>query len=231
MWFVIFIIVLALLFYFTGIKPARYWEDRGIPSLKPWPYVGNLAEVLFRKRNAAYVIDETYRAFSENRYCGFYNLNVPSLMLCDPELIKKITVKEFETFPQHRPFLPQDTDPLWSKNLFAMRGGERWQDMRSTLSPSFTSSKMRMMFELMKDCSKQFSNYYLNKNGMVTVEFKDAFTRFANDVIATTAFGVTCNSLENKENEFYIMGKRVATFTGLRGMLFLIHAISPTISK
>ncbi|KAF2903347.1 hypothetical protein ILUMI_02843 [Ignelater luminosus] len=231
MWLIIFIIALAILFYYTGIKPTKYWKDRGIPCIEPWPYVGNFAEIVFKTRAAQHVVDDVYCAFPERRYCGVYNFNIPALMLRDPELIKKIMVKEFDTFAQHRSFIPEDVDPLWNKNMFAMKGGEKWQDMRSTLSPTFTSSKMKMMFELMKDCSKQFSNYHLKQNNMVTIEIKDAFTRFATDVIATTAFGITCNSLEHKDNEFYLMGKKISDFTGLRGLSFLIAAISPTLAK
>lgn len=103
--------------------------------------------------------------------------------------------------------------------------------MRSTLSPAFTGSKMRLMFKFMKECSKQFSDYYSKQNGTVTVELKDAFTRFTNDVIATTAFGITCDSLENRENEFYTMGKKVTDFTGWKILIFALHAMSPTISN
>lgn len=103
--------------------------------------------------------------------------------------------------------------------------------MRSTLSPSFTSSKMRIMFELMRECAKQFTGYFLKQGGTVTVQMKDAFTRFGNDVIGTTAFGVTCNSLENKENEFYLMGKELTNFTGIRALKFLLYTLSPTLMK
>jgi hypothetical protein len=33
--------------------------------------------------------------------------------------------------------------------------GQRWKDMRSTLSPAFTSSKMKTMFVLMSECCQQ----------------------------------------------------------------------------
>lgn len=140
---IIFFAALLVIFYFTGIKPTRYWKDHGIPSLKPWPYLGNLAKVAFRKRSIVHVTNDAYCAFPErrlvleiicnrylnlllhilnSRYCGFYSFGTPTLMLRDPELIKRILVKEFEKFSDRRPILPEDTDPLWNKNLFAMRG-------------------------------------------------------------------------------------------------------------
>ncbi|KAF2886705.1 hypothetical protein ILUMI_19468, partial [Ignelater luminosus] len=105
--------------------------------------------------------------------------------------------------------------------------------MRATLSPSFTSSKMRAMFGLITECTEQFVHYFQNGDTKIaTVEFKDAFTRFANDVIASTAFGITCDSLNDRENEFYIMGKEVTTFRGFwKNIKFLLLFIYPPLSK
>lgn len=91
--------------------------------------------------------------------------------------------------------------------------------MRSILSPAFTSSKMRSMYTLMTEVADQFIEHFLaeSKNGQpVTVEMKDVLTRYANDVIATTAFGIKTDSLKQKENEFYMYGKEATNFTGFR---------------
>lgn len=92
--------------------------------------------------------------------------------------------------------------------------GQKWRTMRPILSPSFTSSKMRSIFKLISECVENFNDYYLKKNqDIVEVEMKDSFTRFANDVIATTAFGVKIDSLKEQNNEFYTMGKEVTDFS------------------
>ncbi|KAJ8965320.1 hypothetical protein NQ314_004214 [Rhamnusium bicolor] len=132
----------------------------------------------------------------------------------DPELIKQVTVKDFDHFTDHRSFIPEGVDPLWSKNLFFLKG-QKWRDMRAILSPSFTSAKMRSMFLLMTECSENFVQHFLKKDEeIVTIEFKDVFTRFTNDVIATTAFGVKVDSLDQPNNEFYLMGKEATDFNG-----------------
>lgn len=43
-------------------------------------------------------------------------------MLRDPELIKELTVKEFDNFTDHRSFTDPDTDPIWGSNLFSLKG-------------------------------------------------------------------------------------------------------------
>lgn len=87
------------------------------------------------------------------------------------------------------------------------------------------------MFGLMKDCTKQLTDYFQRQDGIVTVEMKDTFSRFANDLIATTAFGITCDSLENPENEFFMMGKDVTDFTGFRSLIFFMNGFSSIFMK
>ncbi|KAJ8963927.1 hypothetical protein NQ314_005256, partial [Rhamnusium bicolor] len=55
------------------------------------------------------------------RYCGIFQLGHPILLIRDPELIKKITVKEFDSFSDHATFFDEEIDPFWGKNLFASR--------------------------------------------------------------------------------------------------------------
>ncbi|XP_074035467.1 cytochrome P450 9e2-like [Leptinotarsa decemlineata] len=93
--------------------------------------------------------------------------------------------------------------------------GKKWRVMRPILSPSFTSSKMRMMFELISECSENFIKHFHKKCSECTEgEMKSIFTRFTNDVIATTAFGVEVNSLEEPNNEFYLKGKEATDLNG-----------------
>lgn len=92
--------------------------------------------------------------------------------------------------------------------------------MRTILSPSFTSSKMKIMFELISETSEQFVNHFYKKSRQ-TVEMKDVFSRLANDIIATTAFGVKCDSIADPNNEFFLMGKEISDFSGFWKILRL----------
>lgn len=108
--------------------------------------------------------------------------------------------------------------------------------MRSTLSPSFTSSKMKQMFLLMSECGEMFANYYLNNpNETNKVHIQDCVTRYTNDMIASTAFGVKCDSLNYRNNEFYLMGKKATNFAGgwnaLKLMIALIQPKVATVKK
>lgn len=156
-------------------------------------------------------------------------------MIRDPELVKRITIKDFDHFVNHRPiFADLDGDKtFFGSSLFAMEN-ERWKDMRSTLSPVFTGKKMREMFRMMNKVaqesvqymSKQVNTNQDNGGGLkgLDMEMKEFVTRYTNDVIASTAFGLEVNSFVDKNNEFYIMGKKLtgtSFWQNIRFFLFL----------
>lgn len=151
-------------------------------------------------------------------------------MIKDPELIKQITIKDFDYFTDHRTIIPENVEPIWGKNLLSLKG-KRWKDMRAIVSPSFTSSKMKMMFKLINDCAENMTKYYLeNPQDGKSVEMKDILSRFTNDVIASTAFGVTCNSFAERKNEFYVMGKEATDLTSFKtGMKLLTCLFAPNL--
>lgn len=117
--------------------------------------------------------------------------------------------------------MSDDSDDLFANSLFLMRG-QRWREMRATLSPSFTGSKMRLMFELVTECADDVMKHFQRKveNGeKINVEMKDFFARYTNDVIASCAFGIKINSFTDPDNEFFVKGKKIANFGGPLGML------------
>lgn len=111
--------------------------------------------------------------------------------------------------------------------------GQKWKDMRATLSPSYTASKMRGMLELMKINAEQavrhMKSKIVDKTG-TDVELKDLFSRYANDVIASTAFGLKINSFEG-DNEFFKMGQVVTSFTTFETLKFFLISNFQTMSK
>jgi len=46
----------------------------------------------------------------------------------DPKLLKKLAVKDFDSFLDHRMFLSEEVDPLFGKALFSLRG-QKWKGL------------------------------------------------------------------------------------------------------
>ncbi|EFA09242.1 cytochrome P450 9Z4 [Tribolium castaneum] len=231
LWILVSIAIIALSYLFL-IRPFKYWTNLGVEQGNPVPVFGHSWGTIVHTQSFADLVQMVYNIAPGARYSGMYQFFTPTLVLKDPDLIKQIAVKEFDSFLNHRSFIPEDVDPLWSKNLFSLTN-QKWRDMRSTLSPAFTSSKMKYMFVLISESAEQFIGHFLKqKEDVITIEMKDTFTRFTNDVIANTAFGVKIDSLEERNNEFYLMGKEATDFKGFwRNLKFLILLSCPTLFK
>ncbi|KAL1488615.1 hypothetical protein ABEB36_014418 [Hypothenemus hampei] len=208
-------------------RPYSYWKERNIKQGNPWIFFGDSWRMLFRKMNIAETVSYYYQLFPNVRYYGIYRFSNPVLVVRDPDLIRRITVKDFGYFVDRVSITNSKADPIFARNLISLKGDE-WRQMRSTLTSSFTSSKMKLLFNLISDAALNFTKHFSN-TASVDVEVKDAFTRFTIDVIATTSFGVEVNSLEHPENEFFKMGKEITDFTLTNVFKMLLFQFCPKV--
>lgn len=197
--------------------------------MNPVYIFGNLARHVFQLESLHDTVEKLYYSHPDSRYLGVYSFLEPILMVRDPDLIKLITVKDFESFADHSVAVSPNVDRLWSKVLFSLKSGQGWDSTRATLSPVFSGSKLRNMFGFMQECSQQFVSFLKVERGPMTLEVKEAFARYATDVIGSTAFGITCNSLKEPNNEFYQMGYEITDFKGLKAFKFMAYSISSTL--
>lgn len=56
------------------------------------------------------------------RYLGIYVLHKPALFIKDADLIKDISMTQFENFMDHSFLTQDDSDTIWGRNLFSLRG-------------------------------------------------------------------------------------------------------------
>ncbi|XP_053678216.1 probable cytochrome P450 9f2 [Anopheles nili] len=224
--------ILALLYYYVRSRYS-YFLDKPYPHLKPTFLLGSSGPMILRRRDMIEHIKKTYNSFPDAKVFGAYDFLTPTLMIRDPDCVKQIAVKDFDYFTDHTPFVPNEhdvlnTDNMFLNSLFMMRG-QKWRDMRATLSPAFTGSKMRQMFELVSESGQGMVKHLLKEalsdGSKQEYEMKDLFTRFGNDVIASIAFGIQVNSFAERENDFYMRGKKLLNFTSfwasIRFMLFI----------
>lgn len=75
---------------------------------------------------------------------------------------------------------------------------------------------MRLMLDLVTECAAELCDFLKNEIGDRTVvyEAKDLLQRFSSDTIATSAFGIKMNSLQ--DNKFYQTGRIITNFEGLK---------------
>ncbi|KAJ8729843.1 hypothetical protein PYW07_016881 [Mythimna separata] len=183
----------------------------------------------FWKRHFLDELQEAHDAFPDEKYVGFAEFTMPIILIRDPDLIKTITVKDFEYFTDHREFFSEESDPLFAGSLVLMKG-ERWREMRSILSPAFTASKMKLMLPLIVENANNIVEYlHAHQNENIGVD--DLMRRYTNDVIASAGFGLKINSLEDRDNEFFRIGSLLFDFTWKQRMTMILNTLFPQQSK
>jgi cytochrome P450 family 9 len=163
-----------------------------------------------------------------------FQFRTPFFFLRDPDLIKHMAIKDFDHFTDHRGIINPEVDPMFGASLFSLTG-TKWKHMRSSLSPIFTGSKMRHMFQCVSNCGASMVSTLRQEasvGGAQTYEVKETFARFTNDVIASTAFGIEVNSFEEKDNDFFTLGKRISNFTSVAtGLKIVAHLFLPWLMR
>jgi cytochrome P450 family 6 len=200
------VIFASLYYYFTA--HFNYWEEKGVPYLKPVPFFGNLMEMALHRKTQAEGFRQLYQKLDGHMFGGLFQTRIPMIMFRDPELIKHVLIKDFSHF--HDRGMPHDVenDPI-SANLVILEG-QPWKDLRLTLNPAFNSSKMRILFHLVKECAEDLSHYLdeFAQEGE-NVDLREVLARYATDNISSCAFGVKSNSLRNPQSKFREMGEKI----------------------
>uniref|UniRef100_A0A1B6KCQ8 Cytochrome P450 n=2 Tax=Graphocephala atropunctata TaxID=36148 RepID=A0A1B6KCQ8_9HEMI len=216
--------LLLWIFYWYIMRGYDYWEQRGVPFIKPQFPFGSTKEITLAKTFIGKAHENFYNQFPNERFYGILEFHRPTLVVRDPELIKMIMVKDFQCFTD-RGSVIGNTREYIMKHLVNLVGQE-WKDMRAKLTPTFTSGKIKLMFALMEKCSEQLqvlleSEIQQDKN----IDVKTVLSKFTMDVIASCAFGVETSALTEEGKKFYAAvkgpAKKPSIKTNLTRMLAL----------
>lgn len=138
-------------------------------------------------------------------------------MVGELELIKNILVKDFHVFPQRR--IPTTSHPVMKNNVSNIVGDD-WKRVRSITSPTFTSSKMKLMYPLMEECLDDFMVHLDNlANTKSNVNIKDIYGSLTIDIIASSAFGTKLNSLIDMDSLFVTHAKALFKINPMKMIL------------
>lgn len=99
-----------------------------------------------------------------------FQLNKPTLLLLEPEIIKQFLVKDFQYFTDRGFIYDEKREPL-TANLVNLEGS-KWKVLRQKLTPSFSSGKIKNMMALLQDCSKQLLVYLQVNISFLQFRFK-----------------------------------------------------------
>ncbi|KAL9702162.1 hypothetical protein quinque_005680 [Culex quinquefasciatus] len=204
---IILIVSLLILSSIAVWRKITFWSRQNVPFIKPQFPAGNFHEA--DQLSVADISVKQYNAMKDRgRFFGLYFFLQPLLMITDLDLIKTMLIKDFNSFPSRGVYYNARDDPL-SAHIFSIEG-EKWRSLRTRLSPSFTSGKLKIMFPTLKAVGDSFGEYLTKIAGVGSeIAVKDAFARFTTDVIGSCAFGIECNSFVEPNNEFREFGHKI----------------------
>lgn len=100
------------------------------------------------------------------------------------------------------------------------------------LTPTFTSAKMKSMFEIVDMIGDKLAGVVQNDaKSSEQIEVHELLARFTTDVISNVAFGLESKSLENSDSDFRKYGKKVLDFNGLDFLKFFFTCSFPNMSR
>ncbi|VVC35442.1 Hypothetical protein CINCED_3A011882 [Cinara cedri] len=200
----------AILFAFYNYCSSThgFWKTLNVPYVRPIPVFGNYFRVAFGMEHHVDLYRRIYHQLAGHKYGGFFQMRTPYLMIRDPELIKTILVKDFMNFPDRGIETDFSINPL-SLNLFFSRSKD-WKTMRNKLSPTFTSGKLKSMYDQIRNCSDLLIlNLRETLKETDEIDFKSTCLKYSTDIMGTCFYGLKMDSLVDESSEFVKYGKTI----------------------
>lgn len=142
-------------------------------------------------------------------------------MISDLDIIRDIMVKKFNSFPDRQQvrfisFKPFDA-------VLTRLTGDHWKHVRNTLSPTFSSGKLKRMMPAVQRVNESLIKLLKMKaESGEPVELKELSGAYCMDVIAGAAFGIHVDSLHNPKEQFVTHGRNIIKPRILVIILFFI---------
>lgn len=233
MYLILILVLVVGWLYKRSIRVHSHFSNQGLPNLEPVPVFGNLLSAFLGRESIVDLFNRSYNKFKQSRIHGLFMFSDISYVITDPELVKRLTIKDFDHFINHNELLAT-FDRVFGKTLFGMKG-QLWKDMRSTISPIFTSSKMKSMFGLLNHHVQDFIKHFEQKagNGTVDIDAFEVFTRFTADGIATAVLGFEGDCVKNDDSGLFKLCKGIVhSFSSPQAILkFVFGGFFPRVYK
>lgn len=218
-WLLTVFLLFLTLYLYTAWKHSL-WRRLGVPGPTPFPFLGVLKDAIQK----GILKNDVELVKKYGRFFGTYNGTIPQLYVSDPDLIKELFIKESQTFTNR--VLILKTDELLD-NMITGAVDDHWKFLRSTMTPTFTTGKLKAMVSMVQRCCNDLVGNIISKNvDGQDVDMKEVCSGYTMDVIATTAFGLQVNSQKEPNNAFVVNARKVVS-TNLFRVYFILVLVFP----
>ncbi|CAN8030671.1 unnamed protein product, partial [Ixodes persulcatus] len=186
-------------------KTFSYFKDLGIPGPKPNLLWGNLWE--YHKEGFSRALEKWCKEYGD--IFGFYNGDVPMLVVKDLEFLKNVFVKNFSNFTDRGVTMRSDEmHPIVGRSLTHARGSE-WRRVRSCLTPCFTTLKLKLMLDHIAEVNDVFLDVLGKKADQgKEVNVLETMQALTMDYLGRAAFGIDTSFQNDLNNPFFVTAKQ-----------------------
>lgn len=212
------LVATMVLYVIHWIRARRYKHSMftrlGIPHIKPHLIYGSM-HTLRGKDLATEVIGKWLKEYG--KVFGYFIGSKPNVVVGDLDLMRQVLVKDFHNF-SNRPKLAIEAQPVMD-TLVGLRD-QRWKDIRSVLTPTFSMVKMKQMIGIMNTRIDEFLGIITNSSLKdEPLEFYGLFQGLTLDVISECVLAMKTNCQRDQNGD--------QLFAAVRS--FLTHAMNPAI--
>ncbi|CAL8086082.1 unnamed protein product [Orchesella dallaii] len=237
MWLVLVsTVVIGFIAYKLFFRNSKnIFKEHGIREIDTSKFM-SILDILLARKGMPEVDNYVYKAMGSEKYCGIHELGTPVILIKDMELIKKILIKDFDHFVDRRKFFAE-ADEVLQKSL-PMLEGEEWKGVRASVSPTFTTGKIRRMMEFFNSVGKEWVESLSEKakanpspDGSVTIDVIKVINQYTVDVIASAVFGFNAGTIKNPDSPFAKYAESLADFSKLKLVKMAIIFGLPKLNK
>ncbi|XP_019621037.1 PREDICTED: cytochrome P450 3A29-like [Branchiostoma belcheri] len=211
--------LLPILIYLYHIRQLSVFKKMGVPAPRQWPIVGDFFGQMKRGLWAPDYQVEMMRQYG--KVYGVYSGSSPILIVSDPEMLREIFIKQFHNFSRRNAeFMTLNTIP--SGRYLINLSGEDWKNIRTTITPAFSTGKLKQMVGQLNRCANILADTVGGfANTDKPFKARELTGGFTMDAIASTAFGTEIDSQRNPEDPFVIHGRQGFKFDFRNPILWL----------
>ncbi len=221
MWIAILLTLIIGVFLFKQFFPERkpknnfdFWGKYGIRQIDTSAAISSV-DIARGTKSQSDSDDYAYAQLGPSeKYCGIWENEQPKLLIKDIDFLKKVLIKDFDHFVNRTLFFTKQDGILG--NMLSSLQDKEWKGVRASISPAFTTAKIRRMMDYFNSVSLEWVaelKAKSNSNGRsVKIDVIKAVNQYTTEVISSSVFGMRTDAVKNPNSIFNVMANRVADF-------------------